>query len=497
MKNSPEFRENKKTEKNSILKEDKNINHYNYYKLISGPLLFLIILYVIPIPGFSYAARGAVGTIIWMAMWWIFRPVHIGITGLLPIVVNALFNFVPMTEIIASYASPVIILLFGANMITVSWELWGLDKRIALKALCFIGTTIKQQLIIWFGMSVFLTIFLPNTVVAAVLAPIAVSMFKYVSPKKDLIKSKAGTAILLAIAWGTGLGGFGSPLGGAMNLVAIEYIEEQIINNEYMFWTWTTRMLPMLLIVSIVILIYLMSFKFEMKELPGSKEFFNEKYKAMKKMSTGEKWSLILFIIAVILAFSRPFYDNFIELLKPSYVFLIAGILTFIVPGDKGKRLSTWKYSGPRLMWGLFLLFGGGIAIGKFISLSGAGESLANILTKTNISGGILAISFIVLLGILLSNISSNTAAVAILVPIVGNVIQSIGLNPIPYIYVAAVACNCAYILPTSVRAIPVGYGLDPEELFSKGLLAILLSFVVVTLFGYIFVMYWPGFSLA
>jgi solute carrier family 13 (sodium-dependent dicarboxylate transporter), member 2/3/5 len=466
-------------------------------KLGTGPLFFLFVVFILPMSGFTYSARGAIGTIIWMAMWWILRPVHIGITGLLPIIVNSLFNFVPVEDILTSYASPIIILLLGANMITVSWSLWGLDKRIALRVLYFIGTTIKQQLIVWFGISTTLTIFLPNLVVAAVLTPIAISMFKYIELDKNIKNSNVSTAILLAIAWGTGLGGFGSPIGGAMNLIAIEYIEENIIGREYMFWTWTTRMLPMLIIVSVPILLYLMSFKFEMKKLPGSKQFFKERYMEEGSMSKGEKWSLFLFVIAAFLAFGRPFYKNIFPNLVPSYIFLIFGILTFILPGNNGKRLSTWKYTESRLMWGLFLLLGGGIAIGKFISLSGAGETIAKILTKANIGGGILAITFIVFLGILLSNISSNTAAVAILIPIVGNFIKLAGLNPISYIYIASVACNCAYILPTSVRAIPVGYGLAPEKLFSKGLLAILISFLVVTIFGYIFIMYWSGFSFA
>jgi sodium-dependent dicarboxylate transporter 2/3/5 len=483
-------------EENNILNKQKN-NSYQYLQLLSGPALFLLIVLVLPMPGFSYAARGAIGTIFWMAAWWILRPVHIGITGLLPIAVNALFDFVSIEAILASYASPIIILLLGANMITVSWTLWGLDKRIALKTLCSIGTTISQQLFIWFGMTIVLTIFLPNTVVVAVLVPIAVSMFQYIGLDKKIENSEVATAILLAIAWGAGLGGFGSPLGGAMNLVAIDYLEKQVIFREHMFITWTTRMLPMLIIISAAILLYLLSFKFEMTNFPGSKSFFHEKYQKMPKISKGEKWSLALFVIAALLSFARPLFKNILPLLEPSYIFLLFGMLTFIVPGNNGKRLSTWEYTGPRLMWGLFLLFGGGIAIGKFISLSGAGESIGIILTGTNIGGGILAISLIVLIGIILSNISSNTAAVAIVVPIVGDVMKSTGLNPIPYIYIASVACNCAYILPTSVRAIPVGYGLDPKKLFSKGILAILISLVVVTVFGYLLIMYWSGFSIA
>ncbi len=478
-------------------KNSNNDEKYNYFKLASGPLIFFLIVYILPLNAFSYASKGAIGTMLWMAAWWIFRPVHIGITGLLPIITNSLFNFVPVDDIIGSYASPIIILLLGADLITVSWELWGLDKRIALRALCLIGTTVKEQLIVWFTVSTILTIFLPNVVVVAVLTPIAISMFNYLGWSEGIKNNKICIAISLAIAWGAGLGGFGSPLGGAMNLIAIEYIENQIIGREYMFWTWTTRMIPMLIVICIPILLYLMSFKFETDNLPGSKKFFKEKYIEMDKITKAEQRSFLLFIIAVVVSFIRPLYQDLLPSLVPSYVFLIIGCLTFIIPGNNGKRLSNWNYASSKLMWGLFLLFGGGIAIGKFISISGAGNTIAQLFTEINVSNNLLLIAIISLLGIILSNISSNTAAVAILTPIVGSVMISMGLNPIPYIYLASVACNCAFVLPTSVRAIPVGYGLDPQVLFSKGLMAVLLSFLTVTIFGYLAIVYWAGFSIA
>lgn len=54
--------------------------------------------------------------------------------------------------------------------------------------------------------------------------------------------------ILLAIVWGAGIGGFGSPLGGAANLVAISYLEK-LTGQEFMYIDWVVRFLPLLVLV--------------------------------------------------------------------------------------------------------------------------------------------------------------------------------------------------------------------------------------------------------
>ena len=100
--------------------------------LITGPLLFFLILFLIPEAVFPFAARGALGLIAWMALWWITAPVDYAVTGFLPIIVNAIFQFVDMPTVISNYASETILLLLGASLLVVSWEITGLDKRISI-----------------------------------------------------------------------------------------------------------------------------------------------------------------------------------------------------------------------------------------------------------------------------------------------------------------------------------------------------------------------------
>ena len=90
--------------------------------LILGPVLFLLCAFCLPANIFdTFASRAAIGTVAWMAFWWITGPVDYAVTGFLPIVVNALFQLTDMSTVISNYASETILLLLGASIITVSW----------------------------------------------------------------------------------------------------------------------------------------------------------------------------------------------------------------------------------------------------------------------------------------------------------------------------------------------------------------------------------------
>ena len=190
--------------------------------LIIGPLLFAL-SFLLPESVFvSVASKAAVGTVAWMAYWWITAPVDFAVTAFLPIAVNAFVQMTDMSEVISNYASETILLLLGASILTVSWEQTGLDKRIAAKCLSVIGSNLRLQIVFWFLLSAALSAVLPNAVVCATITPIAVSMLKYVG-EDDIAKSKKGSMILLTVAYAAGVGGLATPLGGAMNLITVDY----------------------------------------------------------------------------------------------------------------------------------------------------------------------------------------------------------------------------------------------------------------------------------
>jgi len=465
-----------------------------WIRITSGPALFILALIV---PVAQYQARGAIGLLLWMAAWWITRPVHLGVTSFLPLPVLAIFNFVPVEQVLPSYANIIVILLLGANMMTVAWTKWGVDKRVALLALSRVGTGVKKQIMVWFTLSVLMSAVLPNTVVAATLIPIAVAMLAYLGIVEDgLSRSEFATGVLLSIAWGSSVGGFGSPLGGAMNLITMRFVEQMVTGREFMFWVWVSRLFPLVIATSVVVLSCLLLFPYEVKQVEGSIEFFKERFKEMGPLGRGEKWSLALFAGAAGLAFLRPIYASLLPSLHPAYVFLTAGILTFVIPVERDVTVSTWEYTQPRLMWGLIYLFAGGTALGRVVELSGAGSLIAEVLSPLATMGHLVALTVFATIAIVLTNISSNTATCAITIPIVINTMQGLGVNPIPFVYVTAAAANAGFVLPSSSGgpALAAGYGVDVGKMVSRGTLALVLTLVALVVCGYALSLAWVGF---
>lgn len=463
-----------------------------YLYLLLGPVLFLVAL-LLPSTYFSFGGKAALGTILWMAGWWIIRPVDIAVTALLPIAVNALFGLIPMEKVIGQYSSEIVVLLLGADLVSITWSETGLDKRISLKALCWIGPSLRQQIVLWFCASALLSAFLPNIVVCAIMIPIAVSMLHYIG-EHDLAKSDIAVVILLAVAWGTGIGGCGSPLGGAMNLVAINYIEA-LTGSEFMYISWVVRFVPFLLILSVMNILYLCSIKTRVRSLPGTKEYFRQMYQKLPPMKRGERLSLILFLAPMLLSFARPLYATLFPTLKPAYVFLLFGLVAFLFNKEDKSSLLDWATAERHVMWGMLLLFAGGLALGTLITETGAAASIADVIATLHLSGGFLTVLVFVVFACLLAEVSSNTAAAAISIPVVISITQTLNLNPIPYIYITSVAFNCAYVLPLAVRAIPVGYGMEARSLVRYGVVLAMAGALLISIVGYLFLRLWPAFS--
>ena len=470
-------------------------NKRNSLFLLLGPALFFLCYFFLPETMFGTAeARGAIGTVAWMALWWVTGPIDYAVTAFLPIAVNAIFNLVDMSQVISNYASETILLLLGASIINVSWEITGLDRRIAAKCLSLVGGKLSTQIIFWFLLSAGLSAILPNAVVCATITPIAVSMLKFIG-EEDIGESKNGSLILLTIAYAAGVGGLATPLGGAMNLVTVDYIE-QLTGEEFMYTSWVVRFLPIMvvLVVSNIAFLLIRHCK-KGSKIAGSKEYFAKVYSEMPKMTKEEKISFALFAIATILAFTRQFYQDYLPGLKPAYVFVTCAIISFLIKKSDGERLMKWKVVQGKIIWDLIYIFAGGMALGTLINKSGAAEAIGQAVSNANLGEGFLIVFIIVLFTILLSDVTSNTATAAVAIPIVISIVNGMGKDPIPYVYIASIGVNLSYMLPTSIRAIPVGYGLKPKFMFKEGVMMTVIVVALMSITAYLLLNYWPLFS--
>ncbi len=470
-------------------------NKKRLIQLILGPTLYLLVSFGLGKTGITdYTAAKGIGTALWMIYWWVARPVDITVTALLPGVINALFNIVPMEDVISQYASSSIILIFGSCLLTAPWSEIGLDRRISLKALSLIGPSMKSQITVWLVAAVVLSNMMPNVVVVAIFTPIAVSMLA-AAGYEDIKSCEAATPILCAIAWGSQVGGAGTPLGGAMNITAIKFIED-FTGSEFMYVDWITRMLPYTIIATAAVLATMLLKPMKTSSLSGTKEYFEKCYQELGPMKKDEKVSLVLFVIAMLGSFLRPLYADLLPGVVPAYLFLILGCVNFvIISAEKKDMLLTWEKAQTEVMWGMLLLFAGGLALGQILTGSGANDTIAAFVSNMNLSGGFGTVLIFAVFACVISEMTNSTVSAAVTLPIVISVTQKMGLNPIPYIFTTAMAMNFESILPVSVRAIPVSYGLDPSKLMKNGIVVALVRMFVAVVVGYITMLIWSGFS--
>jgi sodium-dependent dicarboxylate transporter 2/3/5 len=108
------------------------------------------------------------------------------------------------------------------------------------------------------------------------------------------------------------------------------------------------------------------------------------------------------------------------------------------------------------------LLFGGGLALSSVMATSGASEFLAGALTDVLQQ----APTWLLLLGVVafvvfLTELVSNTASAALLVPIFVGLAAALGLPPALFAAAIAVSASCAFMLPVATPPNAIVYATD------------------------------------
>jgi sodium-dependent dicarboxylate transporter 2/3/5 len=228
------------------------------------------------------------------------------------------------------------------------------------------------------------------------------------------------------------------------------------------------------------------------------RSYFVDELAKLGRMSVPERWGLALFGTALLLAFTREHYAAWLPEFHPAFAFLTLGLMAFVIRHDR-EPLLRWEYAQKHMIWGLLYLFAGGAALGSMLVDTGAATWMAARLAPAASGGGFGAVAVFSLLTLVLTQATSNTAAIAVTVPITITSFQSLGMNPVPFVYIVAVAGTCGVMLPSSSggSAVAAGYGVNVQTMFWKGLMLTGILWLTVMTAGYLLAAYWPGFGVA
>ncbi|MCM4158400.1 SLC13/DASS family transporter [Antarcticibacterium flavum] len=466
--------------------------------LACGPVIFIIMQLTGAPETLPEAAYDVLGVTIWMALWWVTEVVPIAVTALLPIVLFPLTGALPIDNTTAAYGHKYVFLYLGGFMVAVAIERWNLHRRIALTIIYFIGSNIKMIILGFMLASAFLSMWISNTATSVMMLPIGTAIISQLKDNPATVENENslfGKALMLAIAYSASIGGIGTLIGTPPNLVFAGIVEE-MYGIKISFFQWATLGMPVSILMLFICWKYLVNvaFKFGKSTLPGGKEEIERLKTNLGRMGIQEKRVLWVFVLTAFFWITRPFLlQPVIPFIDDTIIAIIAAVCLFIIPaGTGGRNLLTWE-EAVNIPWGIILLFGGGMALAKAFGDTGLavwiGEQLINLQNLPLL----LLILILVAAVNFLTEVTSNLATTAMLLPILATMALALQIHPFTLMVSATLAASCAFMLPvaTPPNAVVFGSGhLHIPDMMKAGLWMNLISILIITLLVYLLLPY-------
>jgi sodium-dependent dicarboxylate transporter 2/3/5 len=121
--------------------DSKNFNLSKGIGLFLGPVLFVLVLILVPHDFISPNAYKVLALAAWMICWWVTDVVSFSVTALLPLLGFPLMGVMSIREATTPYANPIIFLFMGGFFIAIALEKHRLHERIALNLIRITGTS--------------------------------------------------------------------------------------------------------------------------------------------------------------------------------------------------------------------------------------------------------------------------------------------------------------------------------------------------------------------
>ena len=465
-----------------------------HFGLILGPLLFTITLLSFKPQGLSPEGVAVLATTLWVALWWIFEVVPIAVTAMLPIILFPITGAMELSTTTAAFGHKYVFLYIGGFTLAIAIEKWNLHKRIALTVINIIGTSVNRIILGFMIATAFLSMWISNTATTVMMLPIGMAIIFQLKDNPETKEDENaifGKALMLAIAYSASIGGIATLIGTPPNLIFAGILEEQY-NIEMTFSKWIIYGLPISILLLFICWKYLtnIAFKFKQKDFPGGKAEIKRLLSSLGKISYEEKTVLIVFCATAFLWMTRSFIiSKLIPAIDDTIIAMASATILFLLPtkNKTEKKIINWE-SAVKLPWGILLLFGGGLALAEGFKTSGLAEWIGGQITQFE-NLPLFALLFILILAVnFLTEITSNLATTAMLLPIIAPIALVLDVHPFTLMVGITIAASCAFMLPvaTPPNAIVFGSGyLKIPDMMRTGILMNIISVILITLITY------------
>jgi sodium-dependent dicarboxylate transporter 2/3/5 len=454
-------------------------------QLITGPVLFAI-AFLIPL---NTVQCSTIGIIAWMIAWWISRPVPIGATSLLPMILFPMTGVGTLKEVATNYAHPIIYLFFGGFILGLAIEKWSLHRRFSLNILKRSGNNPKRIIMAGMLATAIMSMWISNTASTLMMLPIGMSMIELLESRLADKGSRVnfGICLLLGLAFAANIGGMTTLIGTPPNLVLAAFTQEAL-GIEIGFSTWFVMALP--LVIMLFTLAYLvltkLIFPIQGKPIMGVKELVHEEIGKLGKPGIPEKRVQYIFLGTALLWIFRGQLNKLpgFDFLNDSIIAILSAVTLFVIPDGQGRGLMNWSDT-KKLPWDILLLFGGGLSIAAMIKASGLVEEVGGLIGNGESLQWLLLILLLTAMAVFLTEGMSNLALVSVLIPILFTVAPLLGGDPLELAIPVTLGASCAFMLPIATPPNAIVFSserISMSNMIRAGFVMNLICIIIITI---------------
>ncbi len=460
--------------------------------LLLGPALFAVFLLTSPPLGVPEPAWRVAAVTLLMATWWVTEAIPLAATALLPLVLFPLFGIVSIDAAAAPYANPVIFLFMGGFLLAAAFERCGLHRRLALTMVRLGGAGPRQIVGSFMAATAFISLWVSNTATVAMLLPMALSLVDLVEERADFTPSAErahrnfAVALLLGLAYAANIGGLGTLIGTPPNALLAGYMAESY-GRQIGFVQWMLFGVPLVLVGLPLawLLLTRVFFPVSAERIAGGREAIAAQARALGRMTRAE-WTVgVVAALTAAAWLTQPLLARAIPGVSDAGIAVTASLLLFLIPvGRRGERALGWDATR-RVPWDVLVLFGGGLSLANGIQQTG----LAVAVGKSAAAAGAMPIALVVLvvttIVVFLTELTSNTAVAAALLPVVTSLAVAIGGDPLLLAVPTVLAASCGFMMPVGTPPNAMVYGtgrIRMPEMLRAGLATNLLFIALITI---------------
>ncbi len=431
-------------------------------------VLLVLLLKYLP---FDDKANAGLALVVFVGVLWLTEAIHVTITALCIPILAVFLGLMNTGDALKAFANPIIFLFFGGFALATALHIQGIDRLIANRLLMLAKGRLSVAVLLLFGITALLSMWISNTATAAMMLPLVLGILSNLDVRQE---RNTFVFVLLGVAYSASIGGLGTIVGSPPNAIAAASLQMD-------FLTWMKYGIPM-----VVILLPMMFALMYMMLRPNLKHRFELKLEHIKW--TGHRiTALIIFLLTVVAWISSTFISSAFGGVKDlDTIIAISAAILIAVTGT-----ATWAQIQKNTEWGVLMLFGGGLTLSAILQTSGASLIMADWMKETfGASHWFIIILAVTTFIIVLTEFTSNTASAALLVPIFATVAEALGMPVMALTMIIGIGASCAFMLPvaTPPNAIVFGSGYIRQiEMVRVGAVLNVACIIVISLFAWFF----------